>query len=120
MNNNRKELIEQFKQMKPDMGIFWIRSKGTNKYFIETSHNLKGKINSTTFQLDMDSHLNKELQSEWKKETAANFDIEILELLKYDKDESKIDYTEELAILKMVWEEKLNDQKLVPYKRKLS
>jgi len=119
MNNKRKELIEQFKQMKPDMGIFWIRSKGSNKYFLETSPNLKGKINSTTFQLDMGSHPNQELQSEWKKESAGQFDIEILELMKYDKDESKTDYTEELAILKMVWEEKLNDQQLVAFKRKL-
>lgn len=120
MNNKRKELIEQFKQMKPDMGIFWVRSKETNKYFLETSPNLKGKINSTTFQLEAGSHPNKELQSAWREGTAEQFDIEVLELLKYDKDESKLDYSEELAILKMVWEEKLNDQKLVPFKRILS
>lgn len=31
----------------------------------------------------------------------------ILENLEYDKDESKTDYTEELALLQMIWEEKL-------------
>jgi hypothetical protein len=30
----------------------------------------------------------------------------VLEKLKYDKDETKTDYSEELAILKMLWEEK--------------
>jgi len=30
-----------------------------------------------------------------------------LEKLEYDKDETKTDYSEELALLKMIWEEKL-------------
>lgn len=42
MKSQRKVLIEQYKQMKPDMGIFWIRSKGSKKCFLETSQNLKG------------------------------------------------------------------------------
>lgn len=117
MNSRRKQLIEQYKQMKPDMGVFWIRSKVSNQYFIEASQNLKGKMNSTKFQLDAGAHPNQELQNEWRKLGAEQFNIEILEQLKYEKDESKTDYTEELEILKFVWEEKLNDQKLVLFKK---
>lgn len=120
MSTRRKELIEQFKQMKPDMGIFWIRSKQSNKFFLETSQNLKGKMNSIRFQLDAGAHPNQELQSEWKKLGEDHFHFEILETLKYDKDETKTDYSEELAILKLMWEEKLNNQKLVPYQQKWS
>ena len=119
MKSKRKEMIEQFKQMKPDMGIYWIRSHTTNKYYLETSQNLKGKMNSTKFKLNAGAHPNQELQSEWKKQGEDHFNIEILELLEYDKDESKTDYTEELEILRLVWEEKLNDQRLALYKRKL-
>ena len=107
MTNRRKELLEQFKQMKPDMGIFRIRLKDSNKCFIETSHHLKGIMNRTRFQLDAGSHPNKELQQAWKAYGPDRFDIEVLELLPYAKDESKIDYTEELAILKHIWEERL-------------
>ena len=42
---------------------------------------------------------------------------EVLEKLKYDKDESKTDYSEELAILKMVWEEKLLQKGMEFYKK---
>ena len=41
---------------------------------------------------------------------AENFEIEVLELLKYDEDNSKGDYTEELEILKYIWDEKLNKE----------
>jgi hypothetical protein len=35
------------------------------------------------------------------------FIIEILEKLKYDKDEPDNDYSEDLELLKIIWEEKL-------------
>lgn len=103
----RKELVEQYKQMKPDMGIFLIRCQTTNKGLLETSQNLKGKINRARSQLSGGVHPNKELQKEWSELGEDHFSFEILETLKYDKDESKTDYSEELAILRMVWEDKL-------------
>ena len=48
---------------------------------------------------------NRELQQDWTRLGEADFEIEILEKLKYDKDETKTDYSEELEILKMEWEE---------------
>jgi hypothetical protein len=118
MNHRRKQLLEQYKQMKPDMGIFWIRSKASKKCFLETSQNLKGKMNRTRFQLDAGNHPNQELQRDWKQSGPDQFEFEILELLQYDKDESKTDYSEELAILKLIWEEKLSRQQFAFYKRK--
>lgn len=119
MKSRRKQLVEQYKQMKPDMGIFWIRCKVNDKIFIETSQNLKGKINSIKFQLGAGAHPYKELQMEWDKFGEEQFEFEVLELLKYDKDETKTDYSEELSILRLVWEEKLNAQNKVFYKKKL-
>jgi hypothetical protein len=42
--DRRKELKEQYKHMKPGMGIFTIRSKVNNKCYIETevAQDLKG------------------------------------------------------------------------------
>lgn len=119
MTSRRKELIEQYKQMKPDMGIFRIRLKGGNKCFLETSHNLKGKMNSTRFQLEMGSHPNKELQRAWKELGPDRFEFEVLELLPYAKDESKTDYTEELGILKHIWVERLCEQQYEFYQKKI-
>lgn len=107
--DRKKELKEQYKQMKSEMGIFAVRTKDGTKYFLETTQNLKGKINSTRFQLQHGSHPNKAMQNEWNQRGENNFVIEILEKLEYDKDdETKTDYGEELSIMKMLWEEKLN------------
>ena len=105
--DRKKELKEQYKQMKPPMGIFIIRSNSSNKCYIEVTPNLKGKINSAKFQLANGSHRNRELQQAWRDLGEAAFTIEVLENLEYDKDETKTDYKEDLALLKMMWEEKL-------------
>jgi len=47
------------------------------------------------------------LQEEWREYKAANFSIVVLAKLEYDKDETKTDYSEELELLKIIWEEKL-------------
>ncbi|WFA08880.1 GIY-YIG nuclease family protein [Tissierella sp. Yu-01] len=105
--DRKKELKEQYKQMKPDMGIFIVRSNKTNKCYIETSQNLNGFINRTRFQLNSGGHPNERFQRDWKEQGENNFTIEILEKLEYDKDESKTDYSEELEVMKFVWKEKL-------------
>ncbi len=114
--DRKKQLKEQYKQMKPQMGIFMIRCKCNNKYYVRATQNLKGVMNSTKFQLNANGYPNGELQKEWTEYGTDNFEMEILETLQYDKDESKTDYSEELDILKIVWDEKLSKQNLEPYK----
>jgi len=111
--NRKKELKEQYKQMKSEMGIFVVRFKDSKYYFLETTQNLKGKMNSTKFQLQNGSHLNKELQDQWNLHKGNDFVIEVLEKLEYDKDESKTDYSEELSIMKVIWEEKLEKENYI-------
>lgn len=103
--------------MKPDMGIFAIKSKINSKYHLEATQDLKGMINRSKFQLGAGSHPNRQLQKEWKDYGVDNFTIEILENLQYDKDESKTDYKEDLSLLKMIWEEKLLKQNVEFYKK---
>lgn len=113
----RKELKELYKNMKPEMGIFIIKSTLNNKCYLEETQNLKGAINGAKFRLNAGNHVNKELQKDWAEHGEENFTIEVLENLEYDKDEAKIDYTEDLAILKMIWEEKLSKQGVGFYKK---
>jgi len=110
--DRRKELKQLYKQMKPEMGIILIRALGEDKVYLEATANLKGAINGTKFKLEAGKHPNRKLQKAWQEKGAANFTFEILEKLEYDKDETKTDYREELAILKMVWEERLAKEKM--------
>lgn len=96
--------------MKPDMGILIVYSNKNNKCFIETSHNINAYVNRTKFQLSSNGHPKSELQKEWNDFGFDCFTIEILEILKYDKDESKTDYSEELDVLKMIWQERLEKE----------
>lgn len=106
--DRRKELKELYKNMKPDMGIIIIKSNQGNKCYIEATKDLKSTINSTKFKLDLGSHPNNELQKHWKEFAGVGFSIEILERHEYDKNESKTDYSEELNILELMWEDRLS------------
>lgn len=114
----KKELIEHYRQIKPEMGIFLICSKVNNKCLLQTAHNLKGAINSTRRRLESGFHAHKELQREWHNNGPDNFKIEVLEILEYDKDETKTDYSEELDLMLMMWEEKLLSEKKEFYTKK--
>ncbi len=110
-------LKEQYKQMKPEMGLFMVRSNNSNKCYLESTGDLKGTINGTRFKLGGGIHPNRELQKCWKDYGAENFTIEILEVLEYDEDASKTDYSEDLALLRMVWEEKMLTQNMEFYRK---
>lgn len=114
--DRKKELKEQYKQMKTDMGIMIVKNKVNNKYLLVTTQNLKGMMNRVRFQLNSGGYTNTELQKEWNEFGESSFSLEILELLEYDKDESKTDYSEELSIMEMMWSEKLADKNM-EYKR---
>ncbi len=116
--DRKKELKLQYKEMKPPMGVFIIRSHSNNKCYLEATTDLKSKINSSKFKLNAGRHPNKELQKDWQKYGEANFTFEIIDRLEYDKkDESKTDYTDELALLQMIWEEKLSQQNIEFYQK---
>lgn len=96
--------------MKPDMGIIIVRSNTSSKCLIATTNNLKSYINRVRFQLKSGGHPNRELQKDWKEKGEDSFTIEVLEKLKYDKDEGKTDYSVELEVMQMIWEEKLQKE----------
>lgn len=117
--DRKKELKLQYKQMKPEMGIFIIRSKADNKGYIQTTQDLKGMMNGTLVRLEGNMHPCKELQKEWNELGRDNFTFEILEKLQYDKDESKTDYSEDLALLQMMWEERLAKEDMQLYRKNI-
>lgn len=117
--DRKKELKLQYKQMKPPMGVFVIRSKFSNKYYLEATNNFRARFNSTKVKLESNFHPNKELQKDWNEHGEENFTFEIMENLEYDKDEMKTDYTDDLALLEMIWEEKLAEAGLELYKKRL-
>ena len=106
--DKQKELQAEYKQLKTDMGIFAVINKDTNKYLLVETNNLKGKLNSTSFQLRSGAHPNRELLHDWQQLGADRFEISVLEQIDYE--EGKDNYSDDLELLRMMWTEKLAAQ----------
>lgn len=106
--DRKKELKQQFKEIKVEAGVYQIRNTKNGKILVEGTRNLK-TINGRTFMLNMNTHNNAKLQAEWNKYGEEAFVIEVLEILK--RPESG--YFDEKHALKKLEEKWLNE--LTPY-----
>lgn len=115
--DRKRELKEQYKQMRTDMGVFIVKKKNNNKYLLVGTQNLKGMMNRVKFQLENGSYPNRELQKDWNEAKPDDFEFIVLETLEYDKDESKTDYSEEVNIILFMLTEKLSEDNMVQYSK---
>lgn len=117
----KRELQQEYANTKQPMGIFIVRCKSNNKCYIQATPDLKGVMNGTYVKLLNSRHPNRELQKEWNELGEDSFVIEILEQLPYDeKDQEKEDYSQELAMLQIIWEEKLAGEDKVFYMKRMT
>lgn len=86
--DRKKELKEQYRQMKPEMGPFAIRLKNGGKFYIKAARDLRGVMNGALARLRIGMHPNRELQKEWTAQGPDAFVVEVLEKLPYGKEES--------------------------------
>jgi hypothetical protein len=75
----RKELLEEYKQIKTYMGIIQITNKTNGKIYIASYPNLKNKWLYIQEQLNSGMHQNSQLQKDWKEIGGEAFTFEILE-----------------------------------------
>ena len=94
----RKDLKEEYKQMKFKMGVFQIKNNINGKIFIGSSLDLKAIWYAQKLQLDMGMHQNSELQKDWKEFGSENFSYEILDEINQTEDKP-IDYKKEIKTL---------------------
>ena len=103
--DRRKELIQQYKEMKTEAGVYQIKNTKNQKVFVVSTPNLK-TMNGKPMMLCMGGHKNEKLQEEWNKFGEEAFVFEVLEVLK-EKEEGYFDKTGELKELEKKWLEKL-------------
>lgn len=107
MSKKNQELKEQFKQYRPDMGVFVIRDKRNGKCFIEGTTDLKGTMNGARFRLECGRHPCEELQAAWREAGPEAFSWEIVDHLAYKQTEEPQDYRDDVKALKDIWMEKM-------------
>ncbi|RIX53923.1 GIY-YIG nuclease family protein [Paenibacillus nanensis] len=102
--SKRKELLEEFKQIKTYMGVIKITNKMNGKIFIDSYPNLKNKWTAIQAQLTLGRFMNTQLQKDWNECGPEAFDYEELEKKKTD---DVLDLRWEVKQMKKPWLEKL-------------
>ncbi|NQX64768.1 GIY-YIG nuclease family protein [Paenibacillus alba] len=77
--SKRKELQEEFKQIKTYMGVIQISNKISGKIYVDSYPNLKNKWMTIQMQLDSGRFANAQLQKDWKELGTEAFAFEVLE-----------------------------------------
>jgi DNA-binding CsgD family transcriptional regulator len=106
--DRRKELIQQYKEMKTEAGVYQIRNTKNQKVLVIATPNLK-TMNGRRHELRLGSYKNQQLQEDWNKYGEESFAFEVLEVLK-KKEDGYFDEKDELKKLNEKW-----CQKLQPY-----
>ncbi len=96
--NRRKQLLEEYKNRKPEMGIISFRCLETGESFLGISKDTSTDFNSQRARLDTNYHPNKRLQELWSLYGAAGFELSVLKILKYDNPDDN--HTDELEALR--------------------
>jgi hypothetical protein len=103
--DRRKELKNQFKEMKTEAGIYQIRNTINNKVLLVATPNLK-TINGKQVELSAGAHRNKLLQDEWNEYGKDAFVFEVLEVIE-KPEEGYFDMKDELKKLENKWLDKI-------------
>jgi len=93
----KKQLIEAYKNRKPEMGIISFHCAATKETFLGISKDTKADFNGNCFKLNANWHPNKALQALWNKYGENNFELSVVEVLSYE--DPKADHTEKLEKL---------------------
>lgn len=106
----RKELVEQYKARRPQMGVVAYRCKATGEIFLSAAKDTSADINSTTMKLESGFHPNARLLELWREHGGEGFSIEVLETLDYK--DGVDDYSDELEFLREELIESLDAKKV--------
>ncbi len=103
----KKELKEEYKQMKIPMGVFQIKNIKNNKVLIDHSIDMESKWNRHKMELKFGNHRNRNFQKDWNEYGEENFVFDVLSELKKSEEEN-INYNKELKTLQDMVIEELN------------
>ncbi len=104
-SERKKELRQQYKEIKTQSGVFQIRNTKNQKILVLSTPNIK-TMTGKSCELRMGSYRNEQLQKEWNQYGEDSFVFEVLELLE-EKEEGYFDIKDDLKKLKDKWLEKL-------------
>ncbi len=103
--NHRKELIQKYKEIKIEAGVYQIKNLKNQKILVRSTLDLK-TMKSTQMMLRSNGFRNRQLQEDWNLYGEAAFSFEVLEVLE-EKTDGFFDKHYELKQLEKKWLEEL-------------
>jgi hypothetical protein len=103
---DRKALRREYKETVRPAGVFAVRNIVDDILFVGASSDLPSMFNRQRFQLDMNAHPDKRLQTDWKRLGPDAFSFEVLDRLEAPED-PQADLRRDLATLRDMWLTKL-------------
>ncbi len=94
----KKQLLEEYKNRRPEMGVIAYRCIATNESFLGISKDTRVGFNSNSTKLAANYHPNKKLQELWNLYGMEGFELSVLKVLKYENPDD--DHTSELEALR--------------------
>lgn len=80
----KKQLLEEYENRKPEMGVISFHCAATQETFLGISKDTKADLNSNRFKLTANMHPNKRLQELWNRYSENNFELSVIQVLKYE------------------------------------
>lgn len=80
----KKELLEEYKNRRPEMGVISFRCTATGESFLGISQDIRADFNSNRAKLSMNYHPNGCLQALWNQYGEGAFELTVLKTLEYD------------------------------------
>jgi hypothetical protein len=93
----KKQLIEEYENRKPEMGVISFNCVTTKEAFLGISRDIPADFNSNRFKLSANWHPNKRLQELWNQFGESSFELSVPKILKYE--DPKADHTDKLEKL---------------------
>ncbi|TFW10267.1 GIY-YIG nuclease family protein [Oxalobacteraceae bacterium OM1] len=100
--NDTRHLTKAYKASAPPMGVYAIRNRINQRYFLGASLNLDAAQNRHRFELGMRGHRSAALQRDWLAHGAEAFEFEVVDMVR-PRSEPGIDYQAELDALLELW-----------------
>jgi len=107
---SRKKLIEQYRQSRPDAGVYRIVNRITGRWYLGSDTDINTMAGKMDFARNTGMYgiLPGNLQHDIKKDGFENFSLEILERMPVKPETTPQELKEELKILEALWNEKLS------------
>ncbi len=82
--NRKKQLLEEYKHRRPEMGVIAFRCKETGESFLGISKDIRAGFNGIRIRLEANFHLDKVLQERWNRYGKEGFEEAVVKLLEYE------------------------------------